>query len=408
MIGSDSDNGDESGNEEVMSSAEENGSDEGPRDSSEEEGQYDWGFLMTGTPTEETGVSDLAKLCNVGKSIESLQNDDQDRAADMDAGLGDAAGPGGGGGAESGNAGGGNAGGGNAGVRNVGGGSDRSSGGTWSFEIAQRDTEAVRREAAMMSYPLMEEYDFHADANNPRLSSTLRHTTKVRPYQEKSLRRMFGNGRARSGIVVLPCGAGKTLTGVTAASTIGRSCVVLCTSGTAVKQWKEQFHLWTTVADDSVFCFTSSTKLKKDDPWMVPRKACVLITTYSMMSVNKRSDASEAIVSTIRSREWGLMILDEVHVVPANTFRRVLSVCKAHCKLGLTATLVREDDLITDLNFLIGPKLYEANWMDLTQAGHLANVQCVEVWCGMTKEFFREYEGWSGGGSTTANHGRRR
>ena len=72
----------------------------------------------------------------------------------------------------------------------------------------------------------------------------------------------------------------------------------------------------------------------------------MLITTYSMMSVTKRSDQSEEIVRTIRSREWGLMILDEVHVVPANTFRRVLSVCKAHCKLGLTATLVREDDLL--------------------------------------------------------------
>lgn len=59
--------------------------------------------------------------------------------------------------------------------------------------------------------------------------------------------------------------------------------------------------------------------------------------------------------------------LSKVHVVPARMFRKVLSVCNAHCKLGLTATLVREDDLISDLNFLIGPKLYEANWMDLTQ-----------------------------------------
>ena len=84
-------------------------------------------------------------------------------------------------------------------------------------------------------------------------------------------------------------------------------------------------------------------------------------------------------------------MLDEVHVVPAQTFRRVLGVCNAHCKLGLTATLVREDDLITDLNFLIGPKLYEANWMDLTHAGHLANVQCVEVWCPMAAAFYREY-----------------
>ena len=64
---------------------------------------------------------------------------------------------------------------------------------------------------------------------------------------------------------------------------------------------------------------------------------------------------------------------------------QVIGIVKAHCKLGLTATLVREDERISDLNFLIGPKLYEANWLDLTRAGHIANVQCVEVWCPMTK-----------------------
>lgn len=78
-------------------------------------------------------------------------------------------------------------------------------------------------------------------------------------------------------------------------------------------------------------------------------------------------------------------------MVPANMFRKVIGVVKAHCKLVLTATLVREDELISDLNFLIGPKLYEANWMDLTRAGHLAKVQCSEVWCPMTPEFMRAY-----------------
>ncbi len=120
-------------------------------------------------------------------------------------------------------------------------------------------------------------------------------------------------------------------------------------------------------------------------------------------------------MDAICAREWGLLLMDEVHVgkwqpqsidsslfsfhdftifyvslpfihsfihsiVPAKMFRRVISSVKAHCRLGLTATLVREDDLIADLNFLIGPKLYEANWMDLTAQGYLANVQCVEVW----------------------------
>lgn len=69
----------------------------------------------------------------------------------------------------------------------------------------------------------------------------------------------------------------------------------------------------------------------------------------------------------------------QVHVVPAHMFRRVIKVTKSHCKLGLTATLVREDDKIQDLHFLIGPKLYEANWLDLVRGGFIANVQCVEV-----------------------------
>ena len=85
------------------------------------------------------------------------------------------------------------------------------------------------------------------------------------------------------------------------------------------------------------------------------------------------------------------MLLDEVHVVPAAMFRKVIGITKAHCKLGLTATLVREDEKVEHLNFLIGPKLYEANWLDLQRDGHIANVQCVEVWCPMTAEFYKKY-----------------
>jgi DNA excision repair protein ERCC-3 len=89
----------------------------------------------------------------------------------------------------------------------------------------------------------------------------------------------------------------------------------------------------------------------------------------------KRSWETDKMIEFINSREWGLLILDEVHVVPANVFRRVLTTVAAHTKLGLTATLVREDDKIADLNFLIGPKLFEANWMDLANRGHIAKVE---------------------------------
>lgn len=90
--------------------------------------------------------------------------------------------------------------------------------------------------------------------------------------------------------------------------------------------------------------------------------ANVVVTTYTMIAFSgKRSDESNRIMDQIRSREWGMILLDEVHVVPAQMFRTVISIAKAHCKLGLTATLVREDERIDDLNFLIGPKLYEVS-----------------------------------------------
>ena len=257
---------------------------------------------------------------------------------------------------------------------------------TVSFQIKGEQVEVVKKQAIDLDYPLMEEYDFRNDRSNPDVPMDLKPNTRIRRYQERSLSKMFGNGRARSGIIVLPCGAGKTLTGVTAAQTIKKSCVCLCTNAVSVLQWKFQFQLWTNIPDNRISCFTSD---KKDE---IHPDSCVLITTYTMVSFSgKRSAQSEAVMNAIRSREWGLMLMDEVHVVPAKMFRRVVGSVKAHCRLGLTATLVREDDLISDLNFLIGPKLYEANWMDLTAQGFLANVQCIEVWCPMTGPFMQEY-----------------
>ncbi len=88
-------------------------------------------------------------------------------------------------------------------------------------------------------------------------------------------------------------------------------------------------------------------------------------------------------------QEWGLILLDEVHVAPADKFRKCVSVTHSRCKLGLTATLVREDDKIEDLTFLIGPKLYEANWLDLQSRGFIATVRCTEVWCPMSSSFYK-------------------
>lgn len=95
-----------------------------------------------------------------------------------------------------------------------------------------------------------------------------------------------------------------------------------------------------------------------------------MVTTYSMIThTQRRSWEAEQTMKWLQDQEWGIMVLDEVHTIPAKMFRRVLTIVQSHCKLGLTATLLREDDKIADLNFLIGPKLYEANWLELQKKG---------------------------------------
>ena len=123
-----------------------------------------------------------------------------------------------------------------------------------SFEVDQDKLEVLQRRTMELDYPLLAEYDFRRDNRNPDINIDLKPMAILRPYQEKALRKMFGNGRARSGIIVLPCGAGKSLVGVTSVCTVRKKAIVLCNSGVSVEQWKQQFKMWST-ADDQVLKF---------------------------------------------------------------------------------------------------------------------------------------------------------
>jgi DNA excision repair protein ERCC-3 len=255
-----------------------------------------------------------------------------------------------------------------------------------SIQIREGHVEQVQKRCLELGYPILEEYDFRYDDINPDLDIDLRPNTQIRTYQEKSLSKMFGNGRAKSGIIVLPCGAGKTLVGITAACTIKKGTVVVCTSNVSAAQWRAEFLKWTNIQDSDIALFTSDTKE------VFCGSTGIIVTTYGMLANEReRSKDSKKVMEFLKSREWGFMIIDEVHAAPAKTFRLVVSMIKAHSKLGLTATLLREDDKIEDLNFLIGPKLFEANWMELSQLGHIAKVQCAQVWCTMPRDFLQEY-----------------
>jgi DNA excision repair protein ERCC-3 len=257
----------------------------------------------------------------------------------------------------------------------------------FSFEVDKIHVDNVRKKANAEHYPMIEEYDFKEDKLTPDLALSLKPSANIRSYQEKSLSKMFGNERARSGIIVLPCGAGKTLVGITAAATIAKNTLVFCTTGMAVDQWRRQFLKWTTIKRDAIRMFSSN---HRDD--FKAEDAKVVITTYSMFgNSGHRAASALTLINKVKEQEWGLIIMDEVHVAPAKTFRNCVNNTHSRCKLGLTATLIREDDKIEDLYSLVGPKLYEANWVDLQKDGHLAHVQCIEVWCDMTPEFYHAY-----------------
>jgi DNA excision repair protein ERCC-3 len=124
---------------------------------------------------------------------------------------------------------------------------------TVAFEVNQEKIEVIQKRCIQLEYPLLAEYDFRNDTHNQDINIDLRPAAVLRPYQEKSLRKMFGNGRARSGLIVLPCGAGKSLVGVTACCTVRKRALVLCNSGVSVEQWKAQFKMWSTADDSNKF-----------------------------------------------------------------------------------------------------------------------------------------------------------
>ncbi|KPI88771.1 putative DNA repair helicase [Leptomonas seymouri] len=231
-------------------------------------------------------------------------------------------------------------------------------------------------------------YDYMQDKTLHVENLSLASHVRLRPYQVASLERFRRGGKAHQGVVVLPCGAGKTLTGIGAAASMQKTTIVMCVNNMSVFQWQREFLRWTNLTEEEVTVCTAKVK-------QMPGK--VFITTYNMVIAKRgRSDGaaaeeSRAILRAMTSQPWGLLLLDEVHTALAHHFQDVLNAIKYKCVLGLSATLLREDDKIGDLRHLVGPKLYEANWLDLTRAGFLASVECAEVQCPMPLQFLKVY-----------------
>ena len=208
------------------------------------------------------------------------------------------------------------------------------------------------------------------------LTIGLRDTTRagesfgLRPYQEGAARSFYAGGSVLggSGVVVLPCGAGKTVVGMGVMELVGTKTLILTTNTVAVRQWREELLDKTTLTEDEVGEYTGEQK--KVSP--------VTISTYQMLTWRRAKSGDFEHFGLFSSENWGLVIYDEVHLLPAPIFR-VTADLQARRRLGLTATLVREDGKEDEVFCLIGPKRYDVPWKVLEGQGFIAAATCVEV-----------------------------
>ncbi len=205
---------------------------------------------------------------------------------------------------------------------------------------------------------------------------------RVRDYQKGAVDAFYAGGDARggSGVIVLPCGAGKTVVGLAAMAALQCETLILTTSTTAVEQWKREIIDKTDVDPALIGTYTGDSKT------MAP----VTLATYQIVTYRPKKDGDFPHFHLFNERDWGLIIYDEVHLLPAPVFR-VTADIQARRRLGLTATLVREDHREEDVFSLIGPKKYDVPWRVLESKGWIAEAQCHEVRLGLPSSLRMEY-----------------
>ncbi len=185
----------------------------------------------------------------------------------------------------------------------------------------------------------------------------------LRPYQQQAVEGFWHGG---SGVVVLPCGAGKTLVGAGAMAQAKATTLILVTNTVSARQWKHELVKRTSLTEEEIGEYSGTRKEIRP----------VTIATYQVLTTRRKGVYPH--LELFDSRDWGLIVYDEVHLLPAPVFRFTADL-QARRRLGLTATLVREDGREGDVFSLIGPKRFDAPWKEIEAQGYIAPADCVEV-----------------------------
>ncbi|GAA1665005.1 DEAD/DEAH box helicase [Nonomuraea maheshkhaliensis] len=193
---------------------------------------------------------------------------------------------------------------------------------------------------------------------------------ELRPYQREAAEAFWNGG---SGVVVLPCGAGKTIVGAAAMAHAEATTLIMVTNTVSAHQWKTELLKRTSLTEDEIGEYSGTKKEIRP----------VTIATYQVMTTRRKGVYSH--LELFDARDWGLIVYDEVHLLPAPIFRMTADL-QARRRVGLTATLVREDGREGDVFSLIGPKRYDAPWKEMENQGWIAPADCVEVRVTLTDE----------------------
>ncbi len=193
---------------------------------------------------------------------------------------------------------------------------------------------------------------------------------EVRDYQKSAIDSFYRGGglEGGSGVIVLPCGAGKTIVGIGVMSLLHTETLILLTNTVALRQWREELLDKTFVTEDMIGEYSGEKKEIRP----------ITIATYNIMTYRKKKGEDFVHFNLFMSKNWGLIIYDEVHLLPAPVFRMTAEI-QSKRRLGLTATLIREDGMETDVFSLIGPKKFDMPWKILEKSAWIAEALCTEV-----------------------------
>ena len=253
------------------------------------------------------------------------------------------------------------------------------------FRLALTDRGTIKQELLRMGWPVKDDVPL---IDGEPLEINLRETTLsgkpflLRQYQKEAASAIVGNKGPGTGFgtIVLPCGAGKTIVGMTVMDLLKTSTLIVTTNISAVHQWIEELKDKTNLTDEDIAEYTGENKTIKP----------VTVATYQILTWRPEKDGPYPHFSLFRKRAWGLIIYDEVHTLPAPVFR-VAAEIQAVRRVGLTATLVREDGCEGNVFSLVGPKRYDVPWKDLESTGFIATAECIEVRMDLGEEKEIEY-----------------